>query len=260
MKKKSKKIKDKTPYDPDSSHNFLFFQMVGPNKSCSDFPPRVWISVFLQWVSIVTKKRKSGLYKRQGPWYKFWIMTWTDAPQISVIIPTFNRAWSLARAIDSVLTQTFAPKEIIVVDDGSTDETAQVLAGYGDRIQVLTRPNAGVSSSRNAGICHSTGEWIALLDSDDEWMPEKTGLSDRFFSSPSGSPDLPDPGDLDPQRGPGESHEKASETFRNDFRAIPASLPGQPVRSDDQKKYCLNAKGCSGRISQCVKIMNSGSG
>ncbi len=110
-------------------------------------------------------------------------MTWTDAPQISVIIPTFNRAWSLARAIDSVLTQTFAPKEIIVVDDGSTDETAQVLAGYGDRIQVLTRPNAGVSSSRNAGICHSTGEWIALLDSDDEWMPEKLACQTAFFQA-----------------------------------------------------------------------------
>jgi glycosyltransferase involved in cell wall biosynthesis len=104
-------------------------------------------------------------------------------PQISVIIPTFNRAWVLAKAIDSVLAQTFAPKEIIVVDDGSTDETRQLLAAYGDRLRVLTQPNKGVSAARNLGIRHSCGEYIALLDSDDRWEPEKLACQAEFFTS-----------------------------------------------------------------------------
>jgi glycosyltransferase involved in cell wall biosynthesis len=110
-------------------------------------------------------------------------MTRTDAPQISVIIPTFNRAWSLARAIDSVLAQTLAPSEIIVVDDGSTDGTATVLAAYKDRIKVLTQPNSGVSRARNTGIRYSTGELLALLDSDDEWRPGKLACQAAFFKA-----------------------------------------------------------------------------
>jgi GT2 family glycosyltransferase len=105
------------------------------------------------------------------------------APQISVIIPTFNRAWTLARAVDSVLAQTCAPKEVIVVDDGSTDPTPEVLAAYGDRIRVLVQPNRGVSSARNLGIRCSRGEFIALLDSDDQWKPEKLACQAAFFTA-----------------------------------------------------------------------------
>jgi GT2 family glycosyltransferase len=105
------------------------------------------------------------------------------APQISVIIPTFNRAWTLARAVDSVLAQTYAPKEVIVVDDGSTDPTPEVLAAYGDRIRVLVQPNRGVSSARNLGIRCSRGEFIALLDSDDQWKPEKLACQAAFFTA-----------------------------------------------------------------------------
>ena len=110
-------------------------------------------------------------------------MSQTHAPQISVIIPTFNRAWSLGRAVDSVLAQTLAPEEIIVVNDGSTDHTAELLADYEGFITVLTQPNAGVSSARNTGIRHSTGEWVALLDSDDEWKPEKLACQADFFQA-----------------------------------------------------------------------------
>ncbi|MCA1786137.1 MAG: glycosyltransferase, partial [Desulfobacteraceae bacterium] len=110
-------------------------------------------------------------------------MKQAPSPQISVIIPTFNRAWVLAKAIDSVLAQTFVPKEIIVVDDGSTDETGQLLAAYGDRIRVFTQPNKGVSAARNLGIRHSCGEYIALLDSDDLWEPEKLACQAAFFTS-----------------------------------------------------------------------------
>lgn len=110
-------------------------------------------------------------------------MKQAHSPQISVIIPTYNRAWVLAKAIDSVLAQTFAPREIIVVDDGSTDETRELLAAYGERLRVFNQTNKGVSAARNLGIRHSRGEYIALLDSDDLWEPEKLACQAAFFTS-----------------------------------------------------------------------------
>jgi len=95
---------------------------------------------------------------------------------ISVIIPTWNRAREVVRAIDSALAQTAAPLEVIVVDDGSTDETAQVLAQYGDRIRAVRQENQGVAAARNAGIAASRGELLAFLDSDDAWLPHKLEL------------------------------------------------------------------------------------
>jgi glycosyltransferase involved in cell wall biosynthesis len=92
---------------------------------------------------------------------------------ISVIIPTYNRAWCLARAVESVLNQNFSDYELIVVDDGSNDETDLVLAPYGDALRVIRQPNRGVSAARNAGIKAARGRWIALLDSDDHWLPDK---------------------------------------------------------------------------------------
>jgi glycosyltransferase involved in cell wall biosynthesis len=94
-------------------------------------------------------------------------------PRVSIVIPTYNRAWTLAEAIDSVLGQTFASFEIIVVDDGSTDGTARLLQRYGSAVRVLRQINQGVSAARNAGIRSARGELIALLDSDDLWRPEK---------------------------------------------------------------------------------------
>ncbi len=92
---------------------------------------------------------------------------------VSVIIPTFNRAHVLARAIDSVLAQTYSPIEIIVVDDGSFDGTKELLDRYKGKIQILTQSNKGVSAARNLGIRKSCGPLIALLDSDDAWTRDK---------------------------------------------------------------------------------------
>lgn len=94
-------------------------------------------------------------------------------PRASVIIPTYNRGLCVTEAIDSVLGQTLGDFEVIVVDDGSTDDTQVRLAVYGDRIRVIRQVNAGVSAARNAGMAAANGEWIGFLDSDDTWMPEK---------------------------------------------------------------------------------------
>lgn len=91
----------------------------------------------------------------------------------SVIIPTFNRCELLPRALDSVVAQTHSVAEIIVVDDGSTDDTARMLASDYPQVRLLKQANKGVSAARNLGLRHAKGEWIALLDSDDEWLPHK---------------------------------------------------------------------------------------
>jgi glycosyltransferase involved in cell wall biosynthesis len=92
---------------------------------------------------------------------------------VSTVIPAYNYARFVGRAIDSVLAQTHRDVECIVVDDGSTDDTPAVLARYGDRIRAIRQENRGLSATRNTGIKASRGELIALLDADDEWKPEK---------------------------------------------------------------------------------------
>lgn len=94
-------------------------------------------------------------------------------PSVSVVIPTFNRARTIGRAIDSVLAQTFQDLEVIVVDDGSKDDTAEVLTRFGGRIQLIRQENSGVSAARNTAIREARGKWIAFLDSDDQWCPDK---------------------------------------------------------------------------------------
>ena len=91
---------------------------------------------------------------------------------ISVIIPCYNSGTHLAQAIDSVLAQTCPASEIIVVDDGSTDDSPAIMARYGDRIRVVRQANAGLPAARNAGIQAATGEWLAFLDADDWWHPD----------------------------------------------------------------------------------------
>ena len=95
-------------------------------------------------------------------------------PLVSVIIPTYNCAPYLAEAIDSVLLHVGVNMEIIVVDDGSTDNTKEVVEKYRDRITYITHvPGRGASAARNLGIRHASGEWIAFQDADDIWFPEK---------------------------------------------------------------------------------------
>ena len=111
-----------------------------------------------------------------------------NTPTISVIIPTYNRAHMVGRAIQSVLDQTYQDFEIIVVDDASTDDTEKVVQGLTDeRIRYIRqRKNGGAAAARNRGIRASKGEYIAFQDSDDEWLPEKLERQIKVFeSSPS---------------------------------------------------------------------------
>ncbi|MFK7862822.1 MAG: glycosyltransferase family 2 protein [Pseudohongiellaceae bacterium] len=98
---------------------------------------------------------------------------------VSVVIPSYNREHTLARALDSVMAQTWAVDEILVVDDGSTDNTESLVNTYYPTVRYIYQPNCGVSSARNKGIRLSKSHWIALLDSDDEWHKEKLELQFR---------------------------------------------------------------------------------
>lgn len=93
--------------------------------------------------------------------------------RVSVIIPTYNYGRFLAESIDSVLAQTLPAHEVIVVDDGSTDDTPAVAARFGGRIVYHRQANRGVSAARNLGIDRATGDWLAFLDADDMWEPVK---------------------------------------------------------------------------------------
>ncbi len=100
---------------------------------------------------------------------------------ITVIIPAYNRSLMLKQAVDSVLNQDYPHFELIAVDDGSTDDTPEMLACYGDKITVIRQQNLGVSAARNRGIAAAKGELIAFLDSDDLWLPGKLTKQAEFF-------------------------------------------------------------------------------
>lgn len=103
---------------------------------------------------------------------------------VSVVIPTFNRAYCIAATIDSVLAQTHNAVEVVVVDDGSTDGTAELIADRyagDDRVRCIRQPNQGVSVARNTGFENARGEFVALLDSDDLWYPHKLAAQLAVF-------------------------------------------------------------------------------
>lgn len=93
--------------------------------------------------------------------------------RFSVIIPNYNNGGTLARAINSILNQTYPAYEIIVVDDGSTDDSHSVAESFGDRIRYIPQINSGVSAARNRGATEATGDWLAFLDADDYFYPNR---------------------------------------------------------------------------------------
>jgi glycosyltransferase involved in cell wall biosynthesis len=106
-------------------------------------------------------------------------------PTVSVVIPAYNYARYLPAAIESALAQTHPPLEVIVVDDGSTDDTPRVLAAFSDRIRALRQTNQGAGAARNTGIAAARGDYLAFLDSDDLWRRDKLELQlARFARDP----------------------------------------------------------------------------
>ncbi|WP_333797327.1 glycosyltransferase family 2 protein [Rheinheimera sp.] len=106
----------------------------------------------------------------------------TPPPKVSVVMPCYNNAAYVRQAVDSVLQQDYPNIELIVVDDGSRDNSLEVLAGYGEQIKVVSQPNQGPAAARNNGIRHATGDYIAFLDSDDLWLPGKLSAQLAFLA------------------------------------------------------------------------------
>lgn len=102
---------------------------------------------------------------------------------VSVVVPAYNAERTIGATLESALHQTHRETEIIVVDDGSTDGTAGVVAAFGERIRYLRQPNAGAAAARNTGIAAARGEFVALLDADDLWLPQKLEQQLAYFDA-----------------------------------------------------------------------------
>jgi GT2 family glycosyltransferase len=151
---------------------------------------------------------------------------------VSIVIPTYNRASLVGRAVTSALDQDPAPREVLVVDDGSTDETPEVLAGFALRVHVHRQPNAGVSAARNAGIQRTRGKFVGFLDSDDALLPGavarglaelESGADAALFSARSAGPG-PAPGVLLTKPLPGVDYRLAGLFGRDEAWATPCGL------------------------------------
>jgi glycosyltransferase involved in cell wall biosynthesis len=106
-----------------------------------------------------------------------------SALRVSAVIPTYNSAKYIRDAVESVLAQTYPVYEVLVVDDGSTDGTEELFKGYGNRIRYIRQANAGPPVARNTGLAQAAGDWIALLDSDDLWTPQKIERQVAYLES-----------------------------------------------------------------------------
>ena len=135
-------------------------------------------------------------------------------PTVTVVIPTYNRKGLLPRALTSVARQTRPPDEVIVVDDGSTDDTEGLVRREFPDVRYLQQENRGVAAARNRGIREAKGEWLAFLDSDDEWLPQKlTRQLDELREQPEFLL-CPHERDLDTSRQASEPDEKTYEIRR----------------------------------------------
>lgn len=110
-----------------------------------------------------------------------------SANRISVVIPAFNAEATIAETLDSVMAQTRPADEVVIVDDGSSDATVEVASAHCCRVRVIRQKNAGAAAALNRAIAHCQGEFIAPLDADDLWTPEKLALQEAALTSPDGA-------------------------------------------------------------------------
>jgi glycosyltransferase involved in cell wall biosynthesis len=106
-------------------------------------------------------------------------------PTVSVLIPAYNAATHLVRAVESALAQTHAPLEILIIDDGSRDRTPEIAAGFGPPVRLIRKENGGPASARNLGAAEARGDWLALLDADDWWFPDKLRAQLAYATDPN---------------------------------------------------------------------------
>ena len=112
-------------------------------------------------------------------------MSSSSHPLVSVVIPAYNGREMISLTIESILAQTWPAVEILVVDDGSSDGTPDVVRGFGDRIRFFEQKNSGTAAARNLGLKNATGEFFAVLDQDDLWLPHKLERQiPRFYEDP----------------------------------------------------------------------------
>jgi glycosyltransferase involved in cell wall biosynthesis len=105
-------------------------------------------------------------------------MTSSDAPLVSVVVPCYNTERYIREAIDSIIAQDCGSMQIVVIDDGSTDRSMEIVRRFGDRVECRSQPNGGISAARNTGIAMARGRYLAFLDADDVWTP--TSLKSRL--------------------------------------------------------------------------------
>jgi glycosyltransferase involved in cell wall biosynthesis len=111
----------------------------------------------------------------------------TKRYSIAAVIPVHNRVGTVTRALESVLSQTRRPDEIVVVDDGSTDATPAVVRGFGSEVTLIQQPQGGASAARNTGVASSSSDFVAFLDSDDIWVPDHLARMDEAITATSGA-------------------------------------------------------------------------
>ena len=150
------------------------------------------------------------------------------APDVSVIVPTFDRVALLPRALASALSQTGPALEVLVADDGSTDGTAGALARYASdpRVRVLRLEHGGVCRARNSAVAEARAPLLAFLDSDDEWAPGKLAAQCALLRETGLA--ICQTGDLDPQRRTRQSARPLREAWGRPFRAFPKALHDYP--------------------------------
>ena len=157
-------------------------------------------------------------------------------PLISVIIPSYNHARFITAAIESVLAQTYAPLELIVIDDGSTDDSMAVIECYQDQLHCIKQLNCGTGATRNRGVSVASGSYLAFLDSDDIWLPEKLAQQVAMFVAKP---------ETDVVFGHAEQFFDDSVTvdvrqrIRNKIGRIPATMPSAMLT----KRACFEAVG-----------------
>jgi glycosyltransferase involved in cell wall biosynthesis len=154
---------------------------------------------------------------------------------VSIILPTFNRGDTIGRAIESIRRQTFEDWELIVVDDGSTDGTAEALAGLDPRIRVLRQENQGCYVARNTGLHAATGRFITFMDSDDEWRPHFLELTVAFLRAYPNEHVVMTEFDEDFGAGPEVRHDlhEAARAFPAMARRVGSQLMGLPAGETD---------------------------